>query len=92
VNESENIQTEVEATTANLNEEVVRRAYAKHGRKAMVRWEDGWAASKFEFDADDGQGVVWHRSRSCGPGDVVAKSIRLFCEKAYTIVQWRDDV
>ena len=60
-----------------------------HGRRAMVREENRWAAAKFEFDGEDGRGVVWQRGRSTNS---VEKSTGLFKQKGYTIVEWQDDV
>lgn len=62
----------------------------KHDRRAMVQRRNSlYAASKFEFDAEDGRGVQWQRAcRNCS----VEESVALFLAKGYTIVGWQDDV
>ncbi len=61
-----------------------------HGRQVMMTTDGPWTVWRFEFDADDGQGVVWHHGCGTGPSNLVEISTRHFAEKGYTVIAWKD--
>lgn len=63
-----------------------------HGRRVMITTDGLWTVWRFEFDAQDGQGVVWHQGRSMGDGNSVENSTGHFIEKGYTVVEWQSKV
>lgn len=63
-----------------------------HGRLVMITTDGSWTVWRFEFDAQDGQGVVWHQGRGMGGGNSVENSIRHFTKKGYTVVEWQSNV
>lgn len=66
-----------------------RNTDKRHGRRVMITTDDMWSVWRFEFDAGDGQGVVWHQGRGTGLSNSVENITRHFSEKGYTIVEWK---
>jgi hypothetical protein len=64
----------------------------KHGRRVMVNQDGSWVACKFEFDSQDGRGVVWQYGRSSGHGKTLKKTLLHFEKMGYTIVDWDESV
>ena len=62
----------------------------KHDRRVMITTKGSWTIWRFEFDAGDGQGVVWHQGRGAGGSSSVENSTRHFIKKGYTVVTWGD--
>jgi len=58
--------------------------------RAMITTDGSWTGWKFEFDAKDGQGTVWHQGRGTGPLNSLKERIEYFSKKRYTVIGWRD--
>lgn len=68
------------------------RKNTKHGRRVMITTKNAWTVWRFEFDAEDGRGVVWQQGRGTGPVNSVENSTRHFIENGYTLVEWEENV